>query len=119
MATPYEKLDPKSRELACEAAMRAAAEIINEVCGAEGARVVAITDKGAKLSFAVPAGVMDKVRGNPSITVEDLMAIPWSRSWSQAVLRMTHPEWEAYPEPKKQELMRGLIERKLLPTITA
>ncbi|GAI82703.1 unnamed protein product, partial [marine sediment metagenome] len=49
MATPYKKLDPKSRELACEAAMRAAAEIINEVCGAEGSKIVAITEEGAKL----------------------------------------------------------------------
>ncbi|GAI17452.1 unnamed protein product, partial [marine sediment metagenome] len=38
MAKPYEKLDSKSRELACEAAMTAAAEIINEVCGTEGSK---------------------------------------------------------------------------------
>lgn len=99
--------------------MEAAANIINEVCGAEGSKIVAITTEGAKLSFAVPPEVMEKINGNPGITVEDLLAIPWSRSWSQSVLRMTHPEWEAYPESKKQELMRGLIERKLLPTITA
>jgi len=113
------KLTPKERELACEAAMEAAAHIINEVCGAEGSKVVAVREGGTKLSFAVPPEVVEKLKGNPGITVEDLMAIPWSREWAEGVLTMTHPEWPAYPATKKEELMRSLIERKLLPTIKA
>jgi len=112
-----QKLSRDQRELACQVAMDTAAELINSVCMNEGSRVVRINSDAASISFAVPPDVMDKVNGNPGITVEDLMAIPWSREWSAGILKMAHPDWEAYPEHKRTELTRGLIERKLLPTL--
>ncbi|GAI24404.1 unnamed protein product [marine sediment metagenome] len=125
MAKHYEKLDSKSRELACEAAMTAAAEIINEVCGTEGSKVVAITDKGAKLSFAVPPDVMDKINRNPKITLEEatetLYRLPWSREWSAGISRMVYsPErWEAMPAKEREEIQKRLIKEKLAPALLA
>ena len=124
MANPYGKLGPKSRELACQAAMEAAAEIINEVCGTEGSKVAAITDKGVKLSFAVPPDVMDKV-GNPGMTLEEatetLFRLPWSREWSAGIAAMVHgrPEWDAMPAGKREEIQKRLIKEKLAPALLA
>ena len=124
MANPYGKLGPKSRELACQAAMEAAAEIINEVCGTEGSKVVAITDKGVKLSFAVPPDVMDKV-GNPGMTLEEatetLFRLPWSREWSAGISRMVYsPErWEALSPKEREDIQKRLIREKLAPALLA
>lgn len=114
---PYGKLSPEKRELACSIAMDTAAELINAVCGSEGSRIVKINSDQASISFAIPPDVMDKINGNPGITVDDLMALPWSRGWSEGMLKMAYPDWPALPEHKRTELMRGLIERKLLPTL--
>lgn len=107
------KLTPKERELACSVAMDTAAELINAVCGSEGSRIVKINSDAASISFAVPPDVIDQVDGNPGLTVENLLAIPWSREWSLGILRLTHPEWEAYPPHKREELQRGLLRHLL------
>ncbi|GAI25871.1 unnamed protein product, partial [marine sediment metagenome] len=92
-----QKLTPREKQIACETAMNVAAELINEVCGSEGSRIVKINSDAASISFAVPPEVMDKINGNPGITVDDLMALPWSRGWSEGMLKMVYPDWPALP----------------------
>ncbi|MBA7623307.1 hypothetical protein ES703_30701 [subsurface metagenome] len=113
----YRKLSSKERELACSIAMDTAAELINAVCMNEGSRVVRINSDAASVSFAVPPEVMDKINGNPGVSVDEMLTIPWVKGWTEGILKMTHPDWEAYPEHKRTELTKGLVERKLLPTL--
>jgi len=112
-----QKLTPREKQIACETAMNVAAELINEVCGSEGSRIVKINSDAASVSFAVPPEVMDKVNGNPGVSVDEMLTVPWVKGWTVDILKMTHPDWEAYDDRKRTDLTRGLVERKLLPTL--
>lgn len=112
MTDSHEKLDPKSQELACQIAMETAAEIVNEVCGSEGSRVVAVKEGGAKLSFAVPPETVDIAEENPELTREErISAIAesgWALGWAEGMTNLVAPELTG---AEREKTVKRLAER--------
>ena len=111
MANPHEKLDPKSRGLACQTAMDVAAEIVNRICGSEGSRVVKITKDRASVSFAVPPEVVEKAE-KPGLTREErITAIAeseWARGWAEGMMDLVAPELKG---AERERAIRRLARR--------
>lgn len=102
----------------CSTAVEVMTDVLTEVCGREGARVVRLA--GSPMNFVVPGEVANAVGG---LTLEQatdvLYSLPWSREWSKSISAMVYgkSEWEALPAEEQEKIQKRLIREKLAPEL--